>query len=86
MIKLVALGIAVAPIYSDYPSFLRRDAIVEAYTDLGPIVEMIVKCPQGTGIMSYSKIERLYCSSKNACFPGLHDAVDDTCGSSRRLK
>ena len=35
--------------------FVNKNVLVEAYTDLGPIVEMIVKCPSGTGIISYSK-------------------------------
>lgn len=66
-------------IFSDYPAFLGRGGIVEAYTDRGPIVELIIRCPVGTGIMSYSKIERLYCSSKHNCSPALRTAAEDTC-------
>ena len=79
MISLVASSLALAAIYSDYPAFLNRSSAVEAYTDLGPIVEMIVRCPAGTGILSYSKVENLYCSSKHACFPKLQPAIADTC-------
>lgn len=68
-----------ASIFSDYPVFLKKDGPVEAYTDRGPIIELIVRCPVGTGIMSYSKIERLYCSSKHNCSTGLSVAVEDTC-------
>lgn len=70
---------ATSGIYSDYPGLLDRTALVEATIDRGPIVEMIVKCPGGTGILSYSKIERRYCSSKHTCFDGLGTAVRDTC-------
>ncbi len=80
MLKLAAIGLAIAPVYSDYPGFVNKNVLVEAYTDLGPIVEMIVKCPSGTGIISYSKIEKLYCSSKLDCFKGIHAAVQRTCG------
>lgn len=66
-------------IFSDYPGFLKKGGLVEAYTDRGAIVEMIVRCPVGTGIMSYSKAERLYCSSKHNCSPVLRTAVEDTC-------
>lgn len=80
MLKLAAVGLAMAPIYSDYPAFVNKNVLVEAYTDLGPIVEMIVKCPTGTGIISYSKVEKLYCSSKLDCFTGIYAAVARTCG------
>lgn len=79
MLKIAAVGLALTAIYSDYPAFLKRGALVEAYSDRGPIVEMIVRCPVGTGIISYSKIDRRYCSSKMDCFPGLKAAVDRTC-------
>ncbi|MEQ1671696.1 MAG: hypothetical protein ABL893_12610 [Hyphomicrobium sp.] len=79
MIKLAAAGLALTAIYSDYPAFLKRNGVIEAYTDRGPIVEMIVRCPAGTGIMSYSKLERVYCSSKFKCTAKLQSAVSDTC-------
>ena len=80
MLKLAAAGLALAAIYSDYPAFLKSGGTIEAYTDRGPILELIVRCPEGTGIISYSKIERLYCSSKHDCFPQFQPAVDRTCG------
>lgn len=70
---------ATTSLYSDYPGFVHPRAVVEAYTDKGPILELIVKCPGGAGIMSYSKLERLYCSSKHKCFTSLRTAVRDTC-------
>ena len=80
MLKLALLGWAAATMYSDYPAFLQKGGVVEAYTDRGPIVEMIVRCQTGTGIISYSKMERLYCSSKMHCFGRLNQAVSETCG------
>ena len=80
MFKLAALGLAAAAIFSDYPAFLKKGGVVEAYTDRGPIVEMIVRCPTGTGIISYSKVEQLFCSSKMHCFGRLQPAVAETCG------
>lgn len=79
VIKLSAVGLALTAIYSDYPAFLKSAGVIEAYTDRGPIVELIVRCPAGTGIMSFSKIERLYCSSKFKCSAELEAAVADTC-------
>ena len=34
---------------------------IEAMTDRGPIVEIIVQCPAGTGIMTYSRMEKRFC-------------------------
>ncbi len=80
VLKVMSLGFALAATFSDYPVFLKQGGVIEAYTDRGPIVEMIVRCPVGTGIISYSKIERLYCSSKHGCFSRLKPAVAETCG------
>ena len=79
VLKLAAAGLAMTAIYTDYPAFLKRAGVVEAYTDRGPIVEMIVRCPVGTGILSYSKLEHLYCSSKFKCTAELQVAVASTC-------
>ena len=80
MLKLAAVGFALTAIYTDYPAFLKRGGLIEAYTDRGPIVEVIIRCPVGTGIMSYSKIEDVWCSSKLKCFTEMKTAVSDTCG------
>jgi hypothetical protein len=79
MLKLAIAGLALTAIYSDYPAFLKRGGTIEAYTDRGPIIELIVRCPSGTGILSYSKVEKLYCSSKLNCSNELRVAVSDTC-------
>jgi hypothetical protein len=79
VIKLAAAGLMMSALYTDYPAFLKRAGIIEAWTDRGPIVELIVRCPVGTGIMSYSKLEHLYCSSKFKCTAELQAAVTSTC-------
>lgn len=53
---------------------------IEATTDRGLIVEMIVRCPKGTAIISYSKIERKYCSPKFVCGGSLAAIVAKSCG------
>lgn len=79
MFSVAAATWTMVAVFSDYPGFLKRHTQVEAYTDRGAIVEMIVRCPGGTGILSYSKVERLYCSSKHNCSSTLQSAVEDTC-------
>ena len=84
-ILLATLTAATASSFSLYPGFRDRDALVEMTTDKGLIVEVVLRCERKAngqvkaGIMTYSKIERLYCSSKNRCFRDAERAFDDTC-------
>ncbi len=85
---LIASSLATAVQAADfrlYPGFRDRNALVEMTTDKGLIIEVVLRCSrdkQGrvkAGIMTYSKVERLYCSSKNRCFRNSDDAADNTC-------
>ena len=81
----ITVSTAFAANFTLYPGFRDRDALVEAATDEGLIVEVILRCERTSsgkiksGIMTYSKIENLYCSSKNRCFRDAERAFDDTC-------
>ncbi len=81
----MAANPAQASNFSLYPGFIDRDATVEMTTDKGLIIEIVLRCsrrPNGqvrSGIMSYSKVERLFCSSKNRCFRNADRAFEDTC-------
>jgi hypothetical protein len=76
--------------FTAYPSFgdkgiatprkAERNARVEATIDRGPIVELIVRCPSGTAIISYSKVEKLYCGPKHTCNRQITRVVNDACG------
>jgi hypothetical protein len=52
---------------------------IEATIDKGPIVEIIIRCRDGSAIISYSKIERLYCSPRMRCVKSLEATVTETC-------
>lgn len=88
---LIALLIAIAPTFAAagdfnlYPGFRDRDAFVEMTSDKGLIVEIVLRCEREgnkvkAGIMTYSKVENLYCSSKMRCTRDAEEAADDTCG------
>ena len=52
-------------------------------TDRGLIQEIVLRCdvnggPSTAGIMHYSKVERLFCSSKNQCYTDVEDAASET--------
>ncbi len=75
------LGILIAAaIFTIYEGPAAPDPRIEATTDRGPIVEMIVRCKPGTAIISYSKMERLYCDPKLVCSPDKNVVIQRACG------
>ena len=56
------------------------DGQIEAITDRGPILEMIVRCRSGSAIISYSKVERLYCDPRLVCEASREAVIRRTCG------
>ena len=70
-----------------YPGFLDPYAKVEMVHDRGLTMEIVVRCRRkangaiSPGILSYSKVERLFCSSKGRCTGSARRAAQDTCGS-----
>ncbi len=85
LVMLTTSTAALAANFSLYPGFRDRNSAVEMTTDKGLIVEMVVRCRRkangqvSAGIMTYSKIERLFCSSKNRCGRSFDRAFTDTC-------
>ena len=84
IVPLLTANFTAYPAFGDRgtatPRKVERNPQIEATTDRGPIVELIVRCQNGTAIISYSKIERLYCSPKAVCTKQLGRTVDQACG------
>ena len=88
MLGVVAASVLSAS-FTSYPALGDRGFVkprtieiaprVEMTTDRGPIVEIVVRCPSGTAIISYSKVERLYCSPKHKCDKALASVVARSC-------
>ncbi len=72
--------------FRQYPGFNNKDSFIEMTHDMGLIVEITLRCGKRAngkvkaGIMTYSKVERLYCSSRNRCYRDALKAADQTCG------
>ena len=64
---------------TDYPRAAVGTAVVEAVVDRGPIQELIVRCPAGKAILSYSKVERLFCGRGAGCGRDLPTVVQRVC-------
>ncbi|MFT5507522.1 MAG: hypothetical protein ACI89J_000586 [Hyphomicrobiaceae bacterium] len=62
-----------------YPGFVQRDAVVEVAHDKGLMVEFIVNCSPGWGIITLSKVERLYCLPDHSCTGNMRTAVRKLC-------
>jgi hypothetical protein len=86
--SIIAIGLSIATStvpYVEYPSLNARPKVnadrarVEAVTDLGPVQELIVKCPAGTAIVSYSKIDKMFCGARNQCSISLPIMVRKVC-------
>lgn len=85
MIKALLIVAASTGNFISYPGFDRPENIIEMTTDKGLILEIVLRCGRksngqiSSGVMSYSKIERLYCSSRNNCYTSAKKAVAETC-------
>ncbi len=73
-------AVLLAGTFTIYPGPALQDDQVEAVTDRGPILEMIIRCARGTAIISYSKLERLYCDPQLACSTSRASVIGRTCG------
>lgn len=65
--------------FTYYPGFVLERSVVEAATDKGLMVELIVRCSSGVGIVTYSKAERLYCGPDHRCGSKLKPVVARLC-------
>jgi hypothetical protein len=63
-----------------YPGRNYPDPRIEMIADRGPILELTVKCRQGVAVISYSKIERLYCSPRFDCSRNMTATIRKSCG------
>ena len=80
---LVAVGFTTYPTFGDRlplgPAEVRSSPRVEVAVDKGPILELIIRCPRGSGIVTYSKLERVYCLPRGGCGPRLDAAISRLC-------
>ncbi len=85
MIKALIVFAAATGNFTTYPGFNHPEKIIEMTTDKGLVLEIVLRCGRKgdgqilSGVMSYSKVERLYCSSKNKCYTSAKKAVNETC-------
>ena len=74
---LVAL--AVSSTFTLYPGFVAPKNQIEAVRDMGLVLEVVVRCPVGTGIMSYSKVDKQFCAPDWTCTRSMEKAIARLC-------
>ena len=79
MSTMTIAAVALAGGFTLYPPPQATKPRIEAITDKGPILEMIVRCPVGSAIISYSKVERLFCGPRLTCGPDRATIVRHAC-------
>ena len=72
-------ALAVTTTFTLYPGFVSPNSQIEAVRDLGPVLEVIVRCPLGSGIMSYSKVDQKFCTPDWKCDRNFKRAVSRLC-------
>ena len=79
MLNAMVIASLATNIFSLYPGLIRPGFEIQAVTDKGPVLELIVACNPGEGMMSYSKIERLFCLPDAVCYHDLKRAMAKLC-------
>ena len=62
-----------------YPAFVHPGATLEAITDKGLILELIVRCEPDAGIVTYSKVDKKYCGPDFECYGSFDAAAGALC-------
>lgn len=81
---LIAAAFTTYPAAGDRRPVLPRAAAeparIEAVTDKGLVLEMVVKCRNGAAIVTFSKAEGLYCGAKAGCQRSITPLLKYVCG------
>jgi len=78
--QAILAAVVLAGTFTIYTGPALPDQQIEAITDRGPILEMIVRCSRGTAIISYSKLEKLYCDPRLICSASRESVIERACG------
>lgn len=79
MLETAAIVLTASTPFIHYPPVRATPPRIEVVTDRGPILELVVRCPAGTAIITYSKIERVFCGPKGGCSADRNDVIGRVC-------
>ena len=76
----IGLVAAAVNIFTLYPGFIAPKQDIQMVIDKGPIVELVIACRPGEGIITFSKVDRAYCVPDATCYSSLNLAISQLCG------
>jgi len=79
MNMLLLASIGAANIFTVYPGFVEPKNPIQMVTDQGPVLEIVIACRPGEGIISFSKIEKVFCVPGATCYSRLRPAITHLC-------
>jgi hypothetical protein len=62
-----------------YPGYSQPGGMIEVVHDKGLMLELIVRCPVGVGIITFSRVEGMYCLPNHRCTGDLDTALYRLC-------
>jgi hypothetical protein len=69
-----------------YPPPSSPEPRIEAIIQRGIISELIMKCVDGTAIISYSPTDGMYCLTPSNCSTDRMEIIEQSCGGEAKLK
>lgn len=76
---LLLASVGVGNIFTVYPGFIEPKSDIQAVTDKGPVLEIIIACRPGEGIISFSKLDRAFCVPDATCYSTIRPAIQHLC-------
>lgn len=76
---MILASVGMSNIFTLYPGLVEPKFDIQAVTNKGPVLELIIACHPGEGIISYSKPDRAYCVPDATCFSALKPAMRHLC-------
>ena len=73
------IAVAVSTTFTLYPEFVEPQSPIKMVRDLGPVYEITVRCPLGFGIMTYSKVDKRFCTPDWTCYRSIEPAFQKLC-------
>ena len=70
---------AVGNVFTLYPGFIEPKSDIQMVTDKGLVLEMVIACRPGEGIISFSKVDRAFCLPDATCYKSIRPAIDNLC-------
>ena len=77
--SLLSAAAIASNLFTLYPGFTNPASDIQMITDKGLVLEMVIACRPGEGIITFSKIDRAFCTPDARCFGDIDKAIGHLC-------